>query len=170
MIADAPALTSVTLRRVRVDDEPFLRMLYASTRESELSIVPWSEEEKAAFLTMQFNAQDSFYRTHYPGAQFDVIEIEGVPAGRLYVCAGASELRVMDIALLPQYRNRGVGGSLLRTILRTAAEAGRVVTIHVEVDNPARVKLCQASGLAAVQSCGGSMLAAANAAEHPAMN
>lgn len=138
MIDDTAALTSVTLRRVGADDEPFLRALYASTREHELSIVPWSEEQKAAFLRMQFDAQDSFYRTHYPDAQCDIIEIERVPAGRLYVFAGAGELRVMDIALLPQYRNRGVGGSLLRTILRTAAEAGRVVTIHVEVDNPAR--------------------------------
>ena len=67
MIADTPALTSVTLRCVRVDDEPFLRTLYASTRERELSIVPWPEEQKAAFLTMQFDAQHSYYRTHYPG-------------------------------------------------------------------------------------------------------
>lgn len=138
MIADTPALTSVTLRSVRVDDEPFLRELYASTREPELSIVPWSEEQKAAFLTMQFDAQNSFYRTHYPDAQFDIIEIERVPAGRLYVFASGGELRVIDIALLPQYRNRGTGGSLMRTILRTASETGRVVTIHVEVDNPAR--------------------------------
>lgn len=138
MIADTPALTAVRLRRVRADDEPFLRELYASTRELELSIVPWSEEQKAAFLTMQFDAQDSSYRTHYPGAQFDIIEIEGVPAGRLYVFASVGELRVIDIALLPPFRNRGTGGSLMRTILRTASETGRVVTIHVEADNPAR--------------------------------
>ena len=138
MIDGTAALTSVTLRRVRADDEPFLRTLYASTRERELSMVPWSEEQKAAFLRMQFDAQDSFYGTRYPGAQRDVIEIAGVPAGRLYVFAGAGELRVMDIALLPQYRSRGVGGSLMQTILRTASEAGRVVTIHVEMDNPAR--------------------------------
>ena len=138
MIGNAPALTAVTLRGVRVEDEPFLRELYASTRARELAIVPWSEEQKAAFLTMQFNAQDSFYRTHYPDARFDIIEIEGVAAGRLYLFASAEELRVIDIALLPQYRNRGIGGSLMRTILRTAAETGRVVTIHVEVDNPAR--------------------------------
>ena len=110
----------------------------ASTRERELSIVPWPEEQKAAFLTMQFDAQHSYYRTHYPDAQFDIVEIEGVPAGRLYVFAGAGELLVIDIALLPQYRNRGIGGSLMRTILRTASETGRAVTIHVEADNPAR--------------------------------
>ncbi len=138
MIADTPALSSVTLRGVRGGDEPFLRELYASTRERELSIVPWSEEQKAAFLAMQFDAQDSYYRSHYPDAQFDIIEIERIPAGRLYVFASVGELRVIDIALLPQYRNRGIGGSLMQTILRTASDTGRVVTIHVEVDNPAR--------------------------------
>jgi ribosomal protein S18 acetylase RimI-like enzyme len=138
MIADAPALAAVTFRSIRADDQPFLRQLYASTRERELSIVSWSEDQKAAFLTMQFDAQDSYYRTHYPDAQFDIIEIDSVPAGRLYLFAGVDELRVIDIALLPQYQNRGIGGSLMRSILRKAAETGRVVTIHVEVDNPAR--------------------------------
>ena len=137
MIVDA-VMPASTLRRVTADDESFLRELYASTRERELSIVPWSEEQKASFLTMQFDAQDSHYRTHYPDAQFDIIEIDGVPAGRLYVFATDSELRVIDIALMPQYRSKGIGGNLMRTILRTASDSGRVVTIHVEVDNPAR--------------------------------
>ena len=88
---------------------------------------------------MQFEAQDSYYRTQYPDAQRDVIEIAGVPAGRLYIFTTVAELRVIDIALLPQYRSRGIGGGLMRTILRPAAETGRVVTIHVEVDNPAPI-------------------------------
>lgn len=139
MIAvDTPALTSVTLRPVRAGDDRFLRELYATTRERELSIVPWSEEQKAAFLTMQFDAQNQYYRTQYPDAHFDIVEIEGAPAGRLYVFATTSELRVIDIALLPQFRNKGTGGGLMRALLITAAETRRVVTIHVEVDNPAR--------------------------------
>ena len=138
MIVDAPTLTSLTLRRVTVDDEPFLRALYASTREQELAIVPWSEEHKAAFLTMQFDAQDHHYRTHYPDAQFDVIEVEGVRAGRLYLSTTAQESRIIDIAIAPEHRNRGIGTSLIQTILRNASEAGRVVTIHVELDNQAR--------------------------------
>src|SRR5687768_1613300 len=137
MIADTPVRTSVTLRSVRIEDDSFLRELYASTRERELSVVPWPDEQKAAFLQMQFDAQDSYYRTQYPDAKFDIIEIDGVPAGRLYVCAGDGELRVIDIALLPRYQNRGIGTSVMRSILRTAAEIGRVVTIHVEVDNAA---------------------------------
>jgi ribosomal protein S18 acetylase RimI-like enzyme len=138
MVDGTAALASVTLRQARADDEPFLRALYASTRERELAIVPWPEEQKAAFLRMQFDAQDSSYRARYPDAQRDVIEVARVPAGRLYVFAGAGELRVIDVALLPQFRNQGIGGSVMRTVLRTASGTGRVVTIHVEVDNPAR--------------------------------
>lgn len=137
MIVDAVTPAS-TLRPVTGDDEPFLRALYASTRERELSAVKWSEDQKAAFLTMQFDAQDSHYRTHYRDAQFDIIEIDGVAAGRLYVWETAGELRVVDIALMPQYRNQGIGGGLMRAILRRASESGRAVTIHVEADNPAR--------------------------------
>ena len=144
MIAATPALTSVTLRRVSADDERFLRELYASTRERELSIVPWSEEQKAAFLAMQFESQDSYYRTQYPDAQFDVIEIERVPAGRLYVFTTVAELRVIDIALLPQYRNRGIGGGLMRTILRTASDTGRGWSIMRRVVAACRLRPRQA--------------------------
>ena len=104
MIVDASSLRP-TLRRVTAGDEPFLRALYASTRERELSIVPWPEEQKTAFLTMQFDAQDSHYRTHYPDAQFDIIEIDGVAAGRFYVWATARELRA-------PIRSRGHTGCL----------------------------------------------------------
>lgn len=153
MITDTPVQTSVTLRSVRIEDDSFLRELYAGTRERELSVVPWPEEQKAAFLQMQFDAQDSYYRTQYPDAKFDIIEIDGVPAGRLYVCAGDGELRVIDVSLLPRYQNRGIGTSLMRSILRTAAEIGRVVTIHVEVDSAAR-HLYERLGFAPVEQRG----------------
>jgi len=73
------------LRPAADGDRDFLLRVYASTREEELRLVDWSTEQKAAFVRMQFEAQDSYYREHYASAAFDVIEVDGEPAGRLYV-------------------------------------------------------------------------------------
>jgi ribosomal protein S18 acetylase RimI-like enzyme len=99
--------------------------------------VPWDEPQKEAFLRSQFDAQDAWYRQHYAAASFEVILVEGEPAGRLYVHRGKSEIRIVDIALLPEHRGNGIGTSLLRDLLAEADAAGKRVTIHVERFNPA---------------------------------
>ena len=128
----------VRLRPVEPSDRVFLVDLYASTRESELALVPWDVTTKRAFVEHQFTAQDAHYRTHYPGATLDVIEVDGQPAGRLYVHRGPSDIRIMDIALAPAFRGRGIGTALLNDLIEEAADGGRMLSIHVEQNNPAR--------------------------------
>jgi ribosomal protein S18 acetylase RimI-like enzyme len=112
--------------------------VYASTRAEELAVAPWDDAQKDAFLRSQFEAQDAWYREHYADASFDVIVVDGEPAGRLYVHRGDREIRIVDIALLPEHRGIGIGTTLLRDLLAEADAAGKRVTIHVERFNPAR--------------------------------
>jgi ribosomal protein S18 acetylase RimI-like enzyme len=130
-------MNSIALRPARDDDQEFLYRVYASTREEELAVVPWSAAEKEEFLRMQFRAQDVHYRQHYADARYDVILLDGEPVGRLYVDRRDDEIRIIDIALLAEHRRKGIGGSLLRELLDEAAAAGKPVRIHVEHDNPA---------------------------------
>jgi ribosomal protein S18 acetylase RimI-like enzyme len=127
----------VTLRPIAADDMELLYRVYASTREEELAQVEWAEAQKEAFLRMQFDAQHQYYQENYPGARFQVILLGGEPAGRLYLDRRATEIRIVDIALLPEYRNRGLGSALLHDILAEGERAGLPVTIHVECFNPA---------------------------------
>jgi ribosomal protein S18 acetylase RimI-like enzyme len=127
----------VELRPIQPEDEAFLCRVYASTRAEELAVVPWGAEQKDAFLRSQFDAQDRWYREQYRGATYQVVLLDGEPAGRLYVHRGEREIRIMDIALLPERRGNGVGASLIRDILAEAETAGKRVTIHVERFNPA---------------------------------
>jgi GNAT superfamily N-acetyltransferase len=128
---------AVQLRPVREGDVEFLARLYASTREEELAPTGWSDEQKRLFCRMQFDAQTAHYREHYPAAEYSVIECGGVAGGRWYVSRGAKEIRIMDLALLPEWRGKGIGTRLLRELQEEAAAGGMQLSIHVEKFNPA---------------------------------
>jgi ribosomal protein S18 acetylase RimI-like enzyme len=127
-----------SLRPATPADRDFLLSVYASTREEELAQVEWEEGAREAFLEHQFSAQDHHYRTNYPGATLDLIEVDGEPAGRLYVYRGEEDIRIMDIALAPPFRGSGIGTALLSELMDEAGSSGRSLSIHVEMQNPAR--------------------------------
>jgi ribosomal protein S18 acetylase RimI-like enzyme len=131
-------MPSLKLRPVHPEDLEFLYRVYSSTRQEELAQVEWNPAQKESFLRMQFNAQRSYYQEHYRRAEFQIILLEEEPAGRLYVDRRPNEIRIVDIALLPGYRNRGIGTTCLKEILADGERSGRPVTIHVERFNPAR--------------------------------
>lgn len=143
----------VTLRPVAPGDEAFLRRVYGSTRAEELALTDWDDARKEAFVAMQFAAQGRYYAEHYAGANFQVILADGEPAGRLYVARLPDTLRIVDIALLPEHRNRGIGTALLRDLLATGARDGLPVSIHVERFNPA-LRLYHRLGFRAVADRG----------------
>lgn len=132
------ATTTIALRPVRPEDGALLFRIYASTRAEELAIVPWTDEQKEAFLRQQFEAQSKDWAEHYRDADLSVIEIEGRPAGRFYVQRLAEEIRLVDIALLPDFRRRGIGTQLLKRLFGEGSARNVPVTIHVEIFNPAR--------------------------------
>jgi ribosomal protein S18 acetylase RimI-like enzyme len=131
-------MSRVALRPMTDADESFALSVYASTREEELAPVPWSDDQKAAFVAMQFEAQSAHYAQHYDGMTSDVVFVDGRPAGRLLVARWRGEIRIVDIALLPAFRGRGAGGELLAELMDEATEMGKRLSIHVERENRAR--------------------------------
>jgi ribosomal protein S18 acetylase RimI-like enzyme len=87
---------------------------------------------------MQFEAQHRHYHENYTDTTYEIIEVDGEPAGRWYVARWEHELRIVDVALLPGFRGRGIGGDLIRRLLAEGDATARRVTIHVEAENPAR--------------------------------
>ena len=115
--------------------------------------MPWDEAQKEAFLRMQFDAQDTWWRENYADTTYDVVEVDGEPAGRLYVHRGEREIRIVDIALVPEHRGSGIGTSLLRDLIDEADAASKSVTIHVERMNPA-LRLYERLGFALAEDKG----------------
>ena len=129
--------SGVSLRPATDPDSELLFRVYASTREEELGLVDWPAEQKLAFLRQQFDAQHQQYHANYTNTSWDVIEVDGEPAGRLYVARWPAEIRLVYISLLPAYRGRGIGTNLVKDLLDEGGSSGRPVRIHVEIYNPA---------------------------------
>ena len=125
------------LRPVQPADHELLLAIYASTRTDEMALVDWTTEQKESFLRMQFEAQTRYYIENYSGAEFQVILHDDQPVGRLYIHHKVEEIRIMDIALLPDHRGHGIGSTLLNEILKKGEAANLPVSIHVERMNPA---------------------------------
>ena len=129
---------SISLRPATAQDEGFLRFVYAESRREELDQAVWPEGLREQFLNSQFDAQASHYFEHYPDADFLVIEHESRAAGRFYVHRAPSEIRIIDIAIVPEFRGRGIGTALLQQLLAEGQSSARIVTLHVEKFNPAQ--------------------------------
>ncbi len=130
--------TGPGLRPARPADAELLYRIYASTREDELAVVPWDAPAKEAFLRMQFTAQDRYYHANFPNASYDLIVSGDEVLGRLYVERGQTVWQVIDLALLPAHRRKGIGTHLLTEVLAGAGAAAKPVQMHVERFNPAQ--------------------------------
>ncbi len=126
------------LRPAWSGDAELLYRIYASTREDELAVVPWHDSQKDAFLRMQFDTQHRYYHANFPDASYDLIVSGDEVLGRLYVDRSEQAWNVIDIALLPEHRGKGIGTKLLTDVLAEAAAAAKPVHMHVERFNPAR--------------------------------
>ncbi|NNM28153.1 MAG: GNAT family N-acetyltransferase [Akkermansiaceae bacterium] len=113
-----------------------MRSLFATVWERALALADWPDETKEAVLRQQFEAQHDGYRSAHPEADHELILVDGEPVGRLYVRREAEVIGLMDISLLPAWRNRGLGSRLIRDLLAEAREGGQRVELYVEKWNP----------------------------------
>ncbi|HEY7404292.1 MAG TPA: GNAT family N-acetyltransferase [Candidatus Angelobacter sp.] len=127
-----------TLRAVRADDHEFLFRLYASTRLHEIAAFGWPEAQQQAFLRMQFNAQQQWYKMSYEQAEHQIIEHEGASIGRLMVLRKPDSVLLVDIALLPEFRGQGIGGDMIRELIQQCNQQKLPLRLQVLRLNPAQ--------------------------------
>lgn len=119
------------------DDLPLLAQIYASSRHDQLVLASWPAEQRAQFLQQQFEYQHKHYLQAYPEANYDLIYVGEQVIGRLYVNRGTESVHIIDITLLPEFRNQGLGTEIITqlfTEVRNRA-SGRVLSLSVEKTN-----------------------------------
>ena len=125
----------LTLGPVTPDEDPFLLSVYGSTRKEELDQVEWDTGQREAFLKWQFDLQRREYEARFPDAEHYVILIDDRPAGRIWIGTDEKQMRLLDIALLPEFQNRGAGTALLRWLIGRAKSANKPLRHMVFVLN-----------------------------------
>lgn len=129
--------TTACFHPVTEEDTGFLYNLYASTRAEEMAMTGWSERQQEEFLRMQFNLQHTQYLQDYKGASFELILLDKVPIGRLYVDRRPKEIRIIDISLLTEFRGRGIGSKIMKDLADEGNEKNLPLNLHVLQNNPA---------------------------------
>ncbi|MDQ6530989.1 GNAT family N-acetyltransferase [Flavobacterium sp. LHD-85] len=133
-------IKNISFRDILESDKTLLREMYGSTRQEELDKgTNWNDEQKKLFIDQQFSVQHEYYQKNFLDAKFYIIENEKVPVGRLYIdfVSENESVKVIDIAILPEWRNKNIGSSILNEILKKAGSNNLKVSIHVEAFNPA---------------------------------
>lgn len=143
------AAQAIRLRPVVPEDEQFLYEVYRSARADELAHIPWDEAQLKAFLKMQLYARDQSYRMHYPELEDHVILSQNESVGRLIVVRTDEQIRLADIALLPEHRHAGIGTSLIKELMVEAQVSGKPLRLQVEKPNGQARRLYERLGFAA---------------------
>ena len=146
---------NVSLRAVTDADQEFLVGVYASTRAAELAQVDWDDSQKDAFIRWQFAMQKQEYDARYPNARYEVILVDDQPAGRIWVGTDDTQIRLLDIALLTEFQNRGVGGYLLRQLIDEARRAQKPLRHMVFMLNDNAHRFYERLGFVTIDDVGG---------------
>jgi ribosomal protein S18 acetylase RimI-like enzyme len=134
----------ITLRPASADDENFLYQVYQSTRAEELAAWGWDASQQELFLKLQLKARDQSYLMHYQKLDDRVILCGDEKVGRMIVSRNAEEIRLVDISLLPQYRNAGIGTFLIEALFMEAG--ARAVRLQVDKANVRARRLYERMG------------------------
>ena len=145
---------TVELRPVTASDDEFLLSLYASTREDELAQAEWAEGQKEMFLRWQFDLQRREYDARFPDASYNVILVDQQPVGRIWVGSDDEQIRLLDIALLREFQNRGIGTALLQRLKNQAANGSKALRHMVFVLNNNAERFYERLGFKRIEDLG----------------
>lgn len=148
-----------SLRAATEEDYEELVRVYASERAAELDQVTWWDDaQKLEFCRSQYAAQKNEYDSRFPDAEYDVISVEGRTAGRIWVGRGEKEIRLLDIVLLPEFREQGIGAVLVGALIEEARSAGKRLRHMVFVMNEDARRFYERLGFRVFEEVGGGYL------------
>lgn len=139
-------LQEIIFNRAKPEDDYFLFALYVERRSGEIAGLGWSDADVNAFLRMQFDMRRKSYEMRYPGAEYRIIQSEGLPLGEMIVHRTGKTLALVDITVSAEFRGRGVGARAIRILLQEANDANLPVILHVDRANPDAQRLYQRLG------------------------
>lgn len=138
---------------MNADDDDLLLRAYTSTRDDVLG-VGWSEAQRREFVELQYRAQRADYEQRFPASEHSIIVVDGKPGGRIWIDRRADEIRLLDLTVLPEYRNHGVGYELLERLIAEARRAGVALRHSVLATNLGALRFYARLGFEVIDDVG----------------
>lgn len=135
----------LSVRPANGKDQVFLEALYQSTRD-DLGLMDVSAEQKAELMEMQFRAQTQGYGDAYPNAMYFIIEKHLEAIGKATLDFGPNEVRLIDLALIPAARGKGLGAAVVQAFQQASAAVAVPMTLTVLQENTVAKVLYQRLG------------------------
>lgn len=135
---DSEIKKQISLRGVTPQDRDFLLQVYAAGREIEMSLLPFDDAQKLAFLVHQLDTQTAYYEEKFPHATHDIILVASEPVGRVYINRDDALISILDLAVLTEHRKKGVGTHIVESLQSEAADGHKRVGVYVETFNPSQ--------------------------------
>jgi len=111
--------------------------LLAASKAGEFAPLGWSRQQLQPLLAMQFRARKQSYAQAFPEAMNMILCLDGTPVGRHLVDRRPDCFRSVDLAVLPEYRNRGIGTWALRQMQQLASLESLAFRLRVVKTNQA---------------------------------
>jgi len=150
MIDELILPTDISLRRVSVQDEPFLWALFGALR-ADLALLPLPAAQVELLMRQQYRFQQQGYANQFPLAESWVIEYQSIPVGKIMLDCTATGVHVIDIALVPECRSRGIGSGVLVAIRGYVGKRAGVLSLSVDRQNIAAKRLYDRLGFVVCQ-------------------
>jgi len=141
----------IILRPETPQDKAFLFALFHSTAWDDLAPMPLDDTTKEALVRMQFASQTQTYRAQFPHARFDIVEWHGAPIGRIVVDDGEAMGCIVDFALMPDSRSKGLGTAILAAAMQRFVRLQRPVRCKVLINNAPSLRMCQRVGFRQIE-------------------
>jgi len=142
----------LVLRPERPEDHDFRFRLFCDSRLPEWYVIELDAAVRDQLMRHQFVAQTTTYRQRFPRARFDIIELGGEPIGRIVVNRPGTMVHIVDHAIVPALRNRGIGTAIMRALMQEAQDAGLPVRLKVASSNDPSMKLYLRLGLVPIET------------------
>ena len=121
----------LTLRPSRADDQEFLYRLFCSVHSEKLNLALLSVEERNRLIGLMYQGFAGHYSTIGPAADDRIVLLNNECIGRMILLQTREEIRLADLAILPQYRQRGIGTALIGQLQTESLMSNRPVRLHV---------------------------------------
>ncbi|PSJ65703.1 GNAT family N-acetyltransferase [Kumtagia ephedrae] len=148
----ASPLGRLQLRPEREDDQAFRFDLFCNSRLPEWRLVALDPNLFQQIMRHQFHAQTVSYRAQFPNARFDIVELDRAPVGRIVVNRPGDVIHIVDQAIVPELRSRGIGTGIMTALMEEARRNDIPVRLKVASDNDPSMRLYFRLGFAVIDT------------------